>query len=244
MRGLANLGVLHARLLLEQDEASKAVDQLLDVIAMARNIDRSNPLMVSSLVSIGIEELAMSELAQSLPALPRDVVATLPDRLKQLPAPAKFSELISGEQKFGGALLAQQLKAPQAAKAFDAMSPFYDAIKKASDEKPDISNEALKKKLTDAVSTIDANQSVSRAMAQNMVPSFAAFYSTWCIRQEHRAMLDAGVQIVLNGPDAVQSSKDPFADNPFKFTRMSDGFELSGSVQDRKSKPVSMRFGK
>jgi hypothetical protein len=244
MRSLAQLGILRTRFLLKQGQPGQAVDQLMDVLALGRNLDRSNALMVSSLVSIGVESSAIKELATDLPALPRDVVATLADRLKQLPAPMKFSDLIAGEQQFGGALLAQQLNAPQAAKAFDAMSPFYDALKKACDESPPISADKFKQKMTDAVSTIDKDQTVSRALAQNMVPSFAAFYSAWCTREAQRQILEAGVAVVRDGPDAIKASADPFGDGPFDFSTTPGGFELKSKLLNRSGDPVSMRFGK
>ena len=244
VRALASVGILRARFLIQQNQPSQAVDEILDVMALGRNVDRANPVMVTSLVAIGVEELAMSELAKTLPTLPRELVAALPDRLRALPPTTPFADLIRGEQKFGGGMLAQQLKAPDAQKAFDAMSPFYTTLEKASEETPPLSAADLKRKMSDAVSTIDKDQPVSRALAQNMVSSFVAFYSAWCMHITHRAMLEAGVVVVRDGPDAVKSSIDPFGDGPFELAKTAGGFELRSKLTDRADKPISMRFGK
>jgi hypothetical protein len=243
VRSLANLGVLRAKYLAQQNQPAQAVDQLLDVIALGRNIDRANPIVVTALVSIGVEEMAMNELAKILPTLPKEMIATLPDRLKQLPTPVKFADLIAGEQAFGGGMLAQQMKQPAAANAFSAMSPFYEAMKRAAEESPRLSAPDFKHKLTDAVSTIK-DQPVAVALAQNMVSSFTSFYTVFCIRQAHRAMLESAVLVLRDGDDAIRTSVDPFGDRPFELTKHGNGFELKSKLLDRKDQPLTMRFGK
>jgi len=236
--------VLRARLLMKQAKPNEAVDELLDVMAFGRNIDRANPIFVTSLVAIASEERAMNELAEILLSLPKETVAALPDRLAQLPPATPFADLIRGEQKFGGGMLAQQLKAPDAAKAFGAMSPFYDAMKEAADRSPPLTADAFKKKITNAVSTIDAKQPVARALAQNMVPPFAAFYTSYCKRVAHRAMLSAGILVVRDGDDAIKSTTDPFGEGTFSMTRSKTGFTLASQLLDRDDKRVTMKFGK
>jgi hypothetical protein len=236
---------LRARWLVKQNQPDQAVDQLLDVLALGRNVDRGKPVMVCSLVAIGAEEIAMKELAELLPTLPKEVVAALPDKLKQLPPTIAFSDLIRGEQQFGGGMLAQQMPAAAGPEAFEAMSPFYTAIEKASEESPPVSADDFKKKVTDAVATIDGKQHpMSVALAQNMVSSFTAFYSTFCMHQTHRSMLEAGLAIVRDGDGAISKSADPYGDGPFELSKASGGFELKGKLLDRKGNPVTMRFGK
>jgi hypothetical protein len=244
LRSLANVGLLRARWLMQQNQPMQAVDQIVDVMVLGRNVDRFRPVLVASMVSVGIGEAAMSQLAEILPTLPRDVLTTLPDRLKQLPPTIAFADLMRGEQQFGGGMLAKQMNGAAGAKTFDAMSPFYEAVRKASEESPPLSSEEFKKKATEAIGAIEKDQQVSKMLAQTLVSSFSAFYGTYNIHRAHRAMLDAAIVVARDGDDAVKSSTDPFGDGPFQFARRANGFELTSKWVDRSGKPVTMRFGK
>ena len=245
VRLLCQMGILRARLLAKNNQPTQAVEQLLDLLALARNVDRAHPIMISSLVAIAVEQNAMNELAVQLPALPKDLVARLPDQLKQLPPVVTFSDLIGGEQQFGAGMLASELKPPLAQDAFAAMSPFYTAVKKASEESPPLSAADFTRKITDAVSTINGKDpQVSRTLAMTLIPSVVPFYASYCTHVAHRAMLDAAIVVVRDGPESIKSSVDPFGDGPFELTRTANGFELQSKLLDRNDKPVTMRFGK
>jgi hypothetical protein len=244
VRALANVGILRARYLIKQNRWAEAVQTLLDVLTLGRNVGRENQTLVASLVAIGVEEATINELAGVLPRSPADAVRTLSERMKQLPQEIQFSDLMRAEQRYGAAMLSKQVPAPDNAKTLDAMAPFYKAVEEASEETPPLSAADFQRKMTDAVSTIDAQaHPVSRALAQNLVSSFQAFYATWCVHRTHEAMLLAAIQVVRDGPDAIKSSADPFSDGPFELQKKANGFELRSKLVGKDGKAVTMKFG-
>lgn len=244
LRALANLGALRARMQLKQQMPADAVDSLLDVKVLARNISRTEMTMVANLVSMGIDSLATDELAQALPTLPPEVIRTLPDRLKQLPAPVALPDLVRGERRFGAAMLAQSVKG-DAPKVAEALGPFYDAVTQAWEKSPPLSRDDFKQALSDAVSKMDGQKDqISIGLVRPLLQSFVAFYQVSRMQQAKAAMLDAGIVLVRDGPDAIQATVDPFGDGPFKYEKMGGGFLLRSALTGPDGKPVEMRFGK
>ena len=244
LRSLANLGVLRARMQLKQQMPTEAVESLLDVKVLGRNISRTEMTMVANLVAMGIDSLATDELAQALPTLPREVVRTLPDRLKQLPAPVALPDLIRGERRFGAAMLVQSVKG-DAPKIEEALGPFYDAVTQAWEKSPPLSRDDFKQALNDAVSKMDGQKDqLSIGLVRPLLQSFVMFYQVSRMQQAKAAMLEAGILVVRDGPDAIQATVDPFGDRPFKYEKMGEGFRLRSALTGPDGKPVEMRFGK
>lgn len=244
VRAAANMGVLRAKMLFQRNDDSAALDELMDVLAMGRNVSKQSATMVASLVDIGVEQQTMNELAREAPKMPADLIRTLPDRLKQLPAAMTLADVARGERQFGAQLMADQIKT-DAPKTVSAMAPFYEAIEAASDQKPPPTSEEFKAKLVEAIGKIDdKNAPMAKSLAASLVPSWARYYQTFCLYRAHLAMLETGALILRDGNAALNSSSDPFGDGPFDYQKTAGGFALGSKLMDKNDEPVGLRFGR
>ena len=54
------------------------------------------------------------------------------------------------------------------------------------------------------------------------------------------AMLKAAIAVVLNGPDRLKDSKDPFGDGPFEYSKVGEGFVLKSKLMPPQGNPSTL----
>src|ERR1700722_4318379 len=85
VRALANLDVLRGREKCGEGDYAGGEQDFLDALALGRNVEHRDPILVVELVGSGIERTVLIHWASLLPKTPADQLAGLADRVKQLP---------------------------------------------------------------------------------------------------------------------------------------------------------------
>jgi hypothetical protein len=231
-RELYDLMMLQVRMDLANKDQDLAARDLLASIALGRNISRE-PVIVSNLVGIAIETGSMHQLAALLPSLTPEQRAVVRKEYAKLPEPTKFADVIHGEQTLAAQMLPRQMgaKAPEEIKK---LAPFYDAVAKASEESPGKFAQTVQKEAENSPSML----------AKAMAPALIRPYDAYIRLKIERAMFDAAMDVLDQGPESIQKTSDPAGEGPFKYQKRANGFELSSELRDADNKPVTLVVGK
>jgi hypothetical protein len=237
LRHLAAIGMLQARVDFARKHPEKAADDLLAVMSLSRHIGQT-PLLISKLVEIGVAEDAIKEMAAALPGLPKDVAATIPQRLKKLPRSATSADVILGEHAYAANMVKNPNGAPVgfSETAIRDARGFYEAIAKSGGLAP-----------TEFAASVDRElaklpQGNGRTFAMTIVPALKPARMPQAILEAHTAMLATAADIVTGGPQKLVDSKDPFGAGPFVYTEQPNGFVLKSKLVVR-GKPVMLTVG-
>ncbi len=200
---------LQARMNLHDQQPAQAVDDMLAAMALARNIGLQK-LLVSSLVEIGIEMPAIDRFALMMAVLPKEVRATLPDKLAALPTPATGKELMDAEFEYAKIASAKLNHVPP--EIFEAAKPFYQHVGDA---------------MTQPTRSVSSKPSTSEVEQVLMLNPFVKIDQSGDQAIRSRSLLAMDVKRVMlqhrqsqfpvKGPDAVKDSKDPAGDGPFEY---------------------------
>jgi RNA polymerase sigma factor (sigma-70 family) len=236
VRSLATLDVMRARQRWSEHDSLHGQGDLLDALALGRNVTHDHPILVVILVHVSIEQIVLTHWAQLLPTTPGEQIAVLPERLKQLPASPSMADMIREEQRY--ALNSSNAPAGVAA----GMAPFYDSVAGSLDQNPTPTPEAFQKMLDDGIAKIDVSFPIIRQLAQILAPSLARAYNSVSVARATGEMFRTGISVVHEGEGAVGRSVDPFGEGPFEYAHTPQGFELRSKLQ-RDGKPVKLDFG-
>ncbi len=230
-RTLFSLMMLQARADEANGDGDAAAKDLIGVIALGRNIAKE-PVIISGLVGIMVEEQATEALAKKLTSIPPGARAALRKEYESIPEPIKFSEIIRGEQGLAPQFLAKQMGAA-APEEIKKLSPLYDAAAKAADESPN--------KFADLVQ--DAANASGSDFAKVTAPAFNRPFQAFRRLQIERALFLAALDVCDNGAESIQKTSDPAGEGPFKFEATKEGFKLSSALTDKDGKPVTLVVG-
>jgi hypothetical protein len=230
-RMLFNLMMLQVRAETEAGDDAGAAKDLVVAMALGRNIARE-PILISTMVGIGTELRAIETLAKKLTTLPPDVRASLRKSIEAIPEPAKFADVVRGEQALAPQLLGKQMGAG-APEQIKKLSPFYDAVVKASEGPGGKFAETVQKEA-------DASES---PFPKTLAPTFIRQFNTHRRMEVERAMLMAAFDACDNGAESIQKTSDPAGEGPFKFEATNEGFKLSSALTDKQGKPVTLVVG-
>jgi hypothetical protein len=230
-RALFSLMMLQARADEANGDERAAAHDLIATIALGRNISKE-PVIISGLVGIMVEEHATKALAKKLTTMPLDARGELRKEYESLPEPIKFSEIIRGEQGLAPQLLARQMGAA-APGEIKKLSPLYDAAAKAADESPDKFSQLVQ----------DAAKATGSDLAVVTAPAFNGPFQTYRRLQIERALFLAAFDVCDNGAQSIQKTSDPAGEGPFKFEATQSGFKLSSALTDKEGKPVTLIVG-
>jgi RNA polymerase sigma factor (sigma-70 family) len=234
VRDLVGLSVLRARQRSNNRDFGGAQRDMLDALALPRNIAHDHPLLIVMLVDAGCEDIVFTHWAQLLPTTPPNELLTLPDAFKELPAPPNMAETIRAEQRYA----MSSSNVPPAIAA--AMAPFYDFVAAALDKNPAPTQEEIRTALNDGLGRV--GDATARQLVQILIPSLTRAYNTISATRTTEVMFKTGITVVENGKNAVDKSADPFGEGPFDYVQTPHGFELRSKLQ-RDGKPVTLDFG-
>ncbi len=254
-RLLAAVAVLQARLDFEHQQPAAAVATLLATMQMARQVGQE-PLIICRLIQCGVEDKAVTVLAEQLPRLPKDTLNSLTAGLKNLPAAKAPSEAVRNESRvicdwitnteeppeellgnLPNANEIQQLWADPAARAAAAKSlqELFDEAASLLDLPTDDWGPAF----AQWQDKIDGLDPITGIFPPNL--GYLREGTGKCAAR--MAMFEAAITIVQDGPDAAKKTRDPFDDGPFGYVNHDGGFTLSSSATVR-GEPVTLRVGK
>jgi hypothetical protein len=207
----------------------QAVEDMIGALAVSRHAANDVTFWTKQ-VEISASRPAMELLAQQLPSLSKGLVATLPGRLKQLPASPTMAEVIQGEYQFSKRDAARRgVFVAEVA----ALEDFYAALADGASLAPE-----LFKNLADQ----QVAKSSQHALAKSLGQLFPSQRERVAVAEVRWAMVETAILIVLEGEAAVAASRDLFGEGPFGYQRLAEGFELSTQLEFR-GEPVKMRFG-
>jgi hypothetical protein len=270
-RNLTALARLRIRLRFEEGKAAAAVDDAVDALTLGRHVSRDGTL-IAVLVGIAIEQGVTDTLAADLPKLDAAALKKLAARLEALPPDYTAADAIRiGEERAGLDWFIRQVKATTdkdklinlldemtfsegvgskaKAKAFleECGGTAEGVVKYAEQTRPlyAAAAQALAlpsdqfEKAWDALNKKSADNPVSKLLfpAVNHVRQAEDRLRT------RRALRKAALAILIDGPDAAKTQRDPFGDGPFEYIPFDGGFELRSKFKAQ-DKPVSLTVGR
>jgi hypothetical protein len=234
---------LQSRYDFSQGRFAEFADDLMNAMALGRHIAQQR-LILSSLITLGIEVPTIDRFAESLPSLPRDVLGALPQRLAALPAAPSLAEVLTEDLRVMKPLMAARfekepkLSAEDKAALLKNMAAGAEAIEKAAGPAADLAPDDFVKTLKAA-----ADKANDPSM-QVLIPSLAAWQDHCAILRSKRAMLDAAIKIQAGGDP--KQSHDPYGNGPFAYQTNAKGFTLHAALQRTRptTEPVVLRVGR
>jgi hypothetical protein len=267
-RNLATLARVRIRLRFEEGKSVEAVDDAVDALTLGRHISYDGTL-IAVLVGVAIEHGVTNTLAADLPKLDKTALKKLAARLDALPPDNTAADAMrTGEERAALDWVIHQVKqaedkdqllnviaelfgkdSQEKAKAFleecggtkegvlkfaEETRPFYAAAAKALDLPPgefEKAYEQLHKKEKD------------NPVSKLLFPAVQAVRQAEDRLLTRRALFKAALAILIEGPDAAKSQRDPFGDGPFEYLPFDGGFELKSKFKAQ-DKPVSLTVGR
>ncbi|MCY2954292.1 MAG: hypothetical protein NTU53_20350 [Planctomycetota bacterium] len=241
----------------------EAADNLAAVFALGRHVG-SDPIMISKLVECAIVNDAIDQAAEHMGIFTPEVVKQLMARLDALPASVSLADCVRGEKRavvdwlrreleqpggrgvenalgiFGAeqampAGLAQVLGDPgKRAKALAELAAYYDrlAVEMARPNDPGLLDQA----------TIQEKQAKAGVLVQTIAGAMDRVYGAEARMRVKLAMLKAAAAVVLEGPESLKRTADPFGAGSFEYRKLQKGFELKSKLEFD-GKPVVLIVG-
>jgi hypothetical protein len=271
-RNLTALARLRMRLRFSEGKTAEAVDDAVDALTVGRHISRDGTL-IAVLVGVAIEHGVTDTLAADLPKLDVAALKKLAARLEALPPDYTSAEAIRvGEERAGLDWFIRQVKQTKdkdqlinlleemtfsegvgsskaKAKAFlEACGGTAEGVVKYAEETRPLYLAAAQalalppgqfEKAWDALNKKSADNPVSKLLfpAVNHVRQAEDRF------RARRAMRKAALAILIDGPDAAKTQRDPFGDGPFDYMPFDGGFELRSKLKAQ-DKQVSLTVGR
>jgi hypothetical protein len=255
---LARLACLDARYKFDQKQPRAAVDELCDVLAMARHLAQDK-ILISLLVRYRIEGMAITVLAAHLKELDEAMLARLEQRLGGLPRATSIVDSLTGERLcfIGWALRrirsgektdwleiygnesdvarALQKDAQACVPQLEALDPYFVEGQKIlaadlSAEERERQTAALRERLKD------------NPFAPKLFDEYTKSSETEFAAKTRFALFKAAIAVVQKGPDAVKSLKDPVLQQPLQYMATAKGFTLLSNVL-KENERVSITVG-
>ncbi len=270
-RTLAGLARLRIRLRFEEGNTAGAVDDAVDALTLGRHVSRDGTL-IAVLVGIAIDQGVTDTLAEGLPKLDKSALKKLAARLEALPPYMTAADAMRvGEERAGLDWFIREVKKTKdkdklitlleelsvsegggskaRAKAFlEECGGTAEGVVKYAEQTRPLYAEAAKalalppgefEKAWDALNAKSAENPVSKLL----FPAVNNVRKAEDRLLARRALRKAALAILIDGPDAAKSTRDPFGDGPFEYEPFDGGFVLRSKfkVQD---KPVSLTVGR
>ena len=266
-RELARFACLRAQVRFEQQRPAEAIDGLIATMTLGRHI-AADGILISLLVGIAIDDLAIETAASYLPSLTDDHLSSLTQKLDALDEGKNMGHAMRMEKKFfldcvindlsrpeGKAkvlrLLAEaqsdvdldslkKLSAADLIEALGELRSVYDQLAEMMALPPDEVDELVKKLTSELESTGPVN-----TLGSMMLPAAGKVRRAEAHHQTHVAMLKAAIAVVQGGKEQLKQREfqDPFGSGPFAYSTREDGFVLRSQLIGRDGKPVSLSFG-
>jgi hypothetical protein len=238
-RELAKYALLRARSLLATGKQTAAVDDLVDVLALAHHIGVDS-VLIGLVVQDAIETQGLEALARILPDLNAGACRHLANRLRSLPREGTFQDALRAEKDIILAGSIQQLQQAQVVpnKGLEAVlraaggpkgpvtlmeevGAYYDEVAKL----PPLPRDEFRKRLAELNKKLESNP-----FGKLLLPALQKVLAAEDRTQAKRALFQAALAVVQGGPEALKTIRDPFGDGPFEYRALKHGFELKSQL--------------
>jgi hypothetical protein len=270
-RNLVALARLRMRLRFEEGKTAEAVDDAVDALTLGRHASRDGTL-IAVLVGIAIDQGVTDTLAADLPKLDKAALKKLAARLEALPPDYTAADAIRiGEERAGLDWFIRQVKATTdkdkliilleelgvsegggskvKAKAFlEECGGTAEGVVKYAEQSRSLYAAAAQALALPPGQFEKAWDALDKKAAGNPV-SHLLFPAVNHVRQAEdrlltrRALRKAALAILIDGPDAAKTQRDPFGDGPFEYIPFDGGFELRSKFKAQ-DKQVSLTVGR
>ena len=269
---LARLTALHARQEFEQGHWQSGWDDVSDLLILARHVEVT-PIMIANLVGYRIESIAidvaapwLSELNTALPARAFDLLETLPER-------PTLTQLVTTETQMGPVWMMGELKQVEQQMPGRWRTVWKEILVGSSEESDPSLREFAEsvKTLDQALQKLEAHiamnqqlekltslpwkefdlrygEFVTQLKSENpqggfLLPNLHKGAAAQRRAITHMALFTAARLVVVGGADKVKTTSDPFADGPFEYRALPNGFELKSKFEFKES-PLSLTVGR
>jgi len=230
----------------------EATDNLAAVFALGRHVG-TDPIMISKLVECAIVNDAIDQAAKHLGIVTPEVVKQLMARFDALPASVSLADCVRGEKRAIGDWLRRELEQPDGrdvesvlalfgseqampaelaqvlahpgkrAKALAELAAYYDrlAVEMDRPNDPGLLDQA----------TIQEKQAKAGVLVQTIAGAMDRVYGAEARMRVKLAMLKAAAAVVLEGPESLKRTADPFGAGPFEYRKLQKGFELKSKLE-------------
>jgi hypothetical protein len=249
-RELSKYALLHARYQFAKGQVQAGIDDVTDTIALARHIG-AHSVFLGLLVQYAIENRAIDTLAKYLPDLNDAAQRHLAARLNALPRGGSFKAGMRAEKEIfiGGSIrqfkegrhfsepvVGALLRAAGGLKDpvtwIEEVGKFYEDVIQL----PPLPRDQFLKRVNDLSSKLADNP-----FGKLLLPACDKVYEAGERNQAKRAMLQAALAVVKNGPEALKTIRDPFGEGPFEYRALKHGFELKSQL---KGPPMTLVVGR
>jgi hypothetical protein len=272
-RELTRLAMFRARWSFAHDKPAEGGDTLIDTMTLARHL-AAEPILINLLCAFSIENAADNVAVAELNRMGTAELRIFAEKLDSLPPTVMPRQAVLGERDLFIDPIIRVLSKPdgkekmfQAFGEVDANDPAIKALKSLSREQllegakgvrplydklaalmdqPIADVKKNEEKLAAWLADPALNES-ARAMAKVTLPGYGAVIRAdvrykLCLR-----LLRAAVAVRLEGPEALSNPAyhDPFANAPFQYEKLGDGFRLTSITPNPKTdKPLILETGK
>lgn len=233
-RGLARFLQADATNWLFKRDQARFVEGALALFAFSHHTS-SNGALINKLVEIAMDTQAIDLIGANLPALSKQTLQLMPQKLDALSKPQTGVALMAAEYANAKRQVSVQGNNFMLLAMVNSMEPFYRDVGKALDEQsPD-----------EFARTLDAQmpQFALNPIAQNATPTMKSVRPQMAAVETRFAMLRTAIDILLNGETAVAKSKDPYGSGPFTYAKTDGGFVLTSTLK-QKDAAVKLVVGK
>jgi hypothetical protein len=272
-RNLAALAVLRIRLRFDEGKKAEAVDDAVDALTLGRHASTDGTLIsVLVGIAIdqsvtdalaqhlpGLDAAALKKLAARLEALPPAGTAALAmlsaeehggldwfirqakqakdkDQLLDLLGEVSDGPSAAAKRDAGKALLdACGGTAEGVLKYAEQARPLYEVVAKKMELPPD--------QFDEEVGAMVKGQAKDNPVFKLFFPAVSNVRRAEARLQARLALRKAALAILIDGPDAVKTQRDPFGDGPFDFEPFDGGFVLRSKFKAQ-DKQVSLTVGR
>jgi hypothetical protein len=272
-RNLTALAVLRIRLRFDEGKKADAVDDAVDALTLGRHASTDGTLIsvlvgiaIDQTVTDALAEhlpdldkAALKQLAVRLEALPPRGTAALAmlsaeehggldwfirqvkqakdkDQLLDLLAEVSDGPSAAAKRDAGKTLLeACGGTAEGVLKYAEKSRPLYELVAKKMELPPD--------QFDEEVGAVVKGEAKDNPIFKLLFPAVSRVRRAEARLQARQALRKAALAILIDGPDAAKTQRDPFGDGPFEYAPFDGGFELKSKfkVED---KPVSLTVGR
>jgi len=88
----------------------------------------------------------------------------------------------------------------------------------------------------------EADSRIVAQVCRDLFPSVSNLRQAEAQTVARRAMFRTGLEILINGNDEIQRSRDPFGNGPFEYRKIPEGFELISRLPTANGNSCSLRF--
>jgi hypothetical protein len=263
-RDLVRLAALRARIALERGDYQAARADATAIMALARHVG-SDPIMISILVGIGLENVGIELIAPYVPDL-KMPHAQATAAFAALPRAAKLRDSILLEKEHMARWVIRKLMEEEARKPgaglvlwhnFLEGSEIPEAVKqiKSVDETIRLTErllpvyDDLARFVVLPNDQFDAQYPAFKKktkdenpIAGTLLPAIDLIRAKEQRGEARLAMLLASFAVVESGPEKLKEIKDPFGDGPFEYKALDQGFELKSKLLFE-GQPVTLVVG-